>query len=188
MANGARNGMVAHEEQAPKRQRTANAALLVGAPMLAPVSGRQKLCRPEHTVTSRLTQATAAVATCLPSLAWNQLKQCDKTHCYDQMIGKLSFVPGARAGQQPGHELGGGDDAAGDQPAPGEPADGARGAGQRRQGGRRGQRAAQLAGRQRVRCVRADAAHVRAAQRVLHLLRAAHQAQPGACPGSNPKP
>ena len=30
MANGARNGMVAHEEQAPKRQRTANAALLVG--------------------------------------------------------------------------------------------------------------------------------------------------------------
>ena len=31
MANGARNGMVAHEEQAPKRQRTANAALLVRA-------------------------------------------------------------------------------------------------------------------------------------------------------------
>ena len=30
MANGARNGMVAHVEQAPKRQRTANAALLVG--------------------------------------------------------------------------------------------------------------------------------------------------------------
>ncbi len=30
MANGARNGLVAHEEQqAPKRQRTANAALLV---------------------------------------------------------------------------------------------------------------------------------------------------------------
>lgn len=30
IANGGRNGMVAHEEQqAPKRQRTANAALLV---------------------------------------------------------------------------------------------------------------------------------------------------------------
>ena len=76
MANGARNGMVAHEEQAPKRQRTANAALLVGAAVLAPVSGwQQYLCRFEHALTLRISQATAVVGTkCVSKLAGNHLK------------------------------------------------------------------------------------------------------------------
>lgn len=76
MANGARNGMVAHEEQAPKRQRTANAALLVGAAaLLAPcLADKRHLSRLEHALTLRLSQATAAVPRCLSKLVWGSLR------------------------------------------------------------------------------------------------------------------
>ena len=186
MANGARNGLVAHEEQqAPKRQRTANAALLVRPARRAswpwsPAAGFSGQTLSCYLVTSPRNDHRRCTATRRP---YPQVTQRG-------LRGPRLWRPGLRspggtaaAGQQPGHEPGGGDDPAGDQPAPGEPAAGARGAGGGRQGHGRGrERAAQLAGRQRVRRVRADAADVRAAQRVLHVLRAAHQAQPGAAP------